>query len=610
MSSRLSKLAPWIFLSIVLTLSFFLTVGSYESRLANSISDDHPAIWARYFLNPDFRKALEGSNLARGFIFSSLPNLVIATSILISEKLPDLLSQILIGIQIIGLGFALFCYVTSWEKEKYRALFIALGSFLLNPWDRNLSYYQNLIFTPYPGQLVLPFIVGAAVGLLKNKNRIFVVCLSLAGLIHPSLTLQFLTIAFFYLLQRLSLIRDYKKFHILIPPFIASLFLPLTVNRFTQDPLSPQELLPSALSNVHLVPWNNISFWTWQIPSLIGLLLLVGIALKKDPTVTSTQKSFIRANVMAFILLGCAHWLGVHFKILPLILLCPFRVTVLTSLLLTPIAFSFLVKSLSSEDRAVRIFSTCLLFLYCFSQRGLFWLQLLGLAHSKRKYSGSFFQRFLILCMFAWWAFFILAGAPFRHWGLDSWGSEIRYWLAPGINLTTTTYLICLFLIGIAFNRRKNEPLFLSVFIIVGLWGNWKTGQESFYGKNWAVWEVQKWARRQTPEDSQFIITQGSWEGISRRKGILINKRPTGTVLPYFKFRDLVEEQKPLMKFFDDHQVSEIKFLDQNALKELGRLVKADFLVFEKTTTDLPLNLCYENSVFQVYSLGARSCPS
>ncbi|MSP18900.1 MAG: hypothetical protein EXR74_04955 [Bdellovibrionales bacterium] len=206
-------------------------MGSFDSRLANSNGDDHPVVWARYFANPTFWKGDGGFFLAQQFGVATLPNIISTYSVKLNTQLPILLSWIYIIIQNVGIGLAFYFLATLWVKEKWLAASVALLSYSMTPWQLNLAYYPSMIHSPYSGHLVMPFIAFAAYFLLTERTIYVSVFLVIAGLIHPSQTLQFIFLALVFLLISDKTSRRVAHLASLIPPLLASLIIPFVFYR-------------------------------------------------------------------------------------------------------------------------------------------------------------------------------------------------------------------------------------------------------------------------------------------------------------------------------------------------------------------------------------------
>lgn len=220
-----SKFSKAILIIILIAVTFLL-VGSFDSRLANSNGDDHPVVWARYFANPAFWEGDGAFFLAQQFGVATLPNIIAIYAVKLNTQLPILLSWIYIFIQNVGIGLAFYFLATLWVKEKWLAATVALLSYSMTPWQLNLAYYPSMIHSPYSGHLVMPFIAFAAYFLLSQRTLYVSVCLAIAGLIHPSQTLQFIFLAVVFLLISDKTSRRVIHLSSLIPPLLASLIIP------------------------------------------------------------------------------------------------------------------------------------------------------------------------------------------------------------------------------------------------------------------------------------------------------------------------------------------------------------------------------------------------
>lgn len=601
----------WVLLSF---LTAFLQVRSYDTRLAHSIADDHPAIWAQFFKNNSLNPNHPEDIFAQTIIFSSLPNLIAAFSTHIHDGLPHLLSLFFIAIQIVGLVFALYQFCILFCSSKTSAILTSVLTFWMQPWTKNLAYYPNFSFTPYPGQLVLPFLMGGITCALRSRLWMSALLLSIGGLIHPSLTLQSLVILAFFRIQQESIGSFLKTSFVFILPFFAALILPLGVVPKSVNPLTSSELLPSALSNPHLVPWNNAIFWSWEIPSLLAVFILSGVAIYYFRTPQANfERRFFRAHLVAFLFLGGLHLLSVKFHFLEGILLCPLRVTSLNALMLLPFGVDYLIRKMEDKSFAMQSLAlTCLSF-FIFSPIGLPWFQILGL-FVLEKFRSARTQKLVGIASILWWGLFLFSLRPMRWLGWEEAASQLRGLLAPALSLSTSHYLMCLFLLVLlafaqkASGRRRNLAWMISV-IITGIWTSYQMGANTQTEASQALVAVQQWAHKNTSPQSIFITSTWSWKGLSHRKNIYLDEAPKGQVLPYFRNRTLLEWQRPVQTLFSDFHAKDLGELSETGVLRLGQQLQADFLVLEKSKGAFSLPKCFENSHYQVFSLTPTGCP-
>lgn len=606
-----------LFLLFVLVAASFFEVGSYDSHLANAIADDHPAVWARAFAAPDFNPQDAKSQIAAGFIYSSLLHLSAAYSTRISLQWIDWICYFFLAIQTLGLALSLFVFCKVFIKDNVKALFVASLTYFIHPWVFNLAYYPNLIFTPYAGQLVLPFIVMGAASLLKKEgnSQVFKCCLwlSLAGMIHPSLSLQFLVIVFFYLLLTKPLQENLKYWPLLAIPTFFSLLLPLGVMPKPAVPLSKEEILPSLLSHTHAFPWKSPIFWPWEVPSFLAVLIVSGIALKFRHRERESQ-NFFKAHIGGFLLLAIFHVLSAHFLFVEGTVFSGLRVTTVCALLLLPLGVSYLLDLLLGGEPHQKTWAFFTLGFFIVSQRGLPWVGLLALFFLSQE--KSFSKKISQLLFFAWWGIFLFSLKPLRALGFEDLGSQIRYVIAPAFSFNTLSYLALLFGSGALFffskkHRALVTPLSLVLLLGLGMAGSIQTGNQSREPKKIALLEVQNWARKNTPQETAFITTQWSWLGRSERPGGMIYKPPFGGRNPYFRFgvknRSHLDRLEDL---FAREKAETIGDLKDEALQELSQMTRSRFLVMDKDKEHRAIGLpvCFENSHFRVYELTESQC--
>ena len=489
---------------LIFSLATLFLVGSFESRLANTIGDDHPIVLARIFNHPEAWARDFGLVTGKAFAVASLPNLLASYLERLHSSFPYALSWLYIFVQNLGLALALMVYQKNFCKAPLLGLLGACFAYFCAPWTVNLAYYPSLMHTPYPGHLVVPFLVLAAGALLQEKWKLLGFLLCLSGLIHPSLTLQFIGLAFLYLLWTSKTSQWRTGFFVSLPGVLASVFLPLFLVPKPENPLSSSELIPSALNNPHLVPWKNEIFWSWELPSVVAVFWLAFLGVQNLKVSFPKLVPFFWANLSGVVLAAFAHFCFVKFNFLPGILLCPLRITVLSSVLLIPIGFQYLFKNIQSQKMDAVFISVTLLFFLLFSERGLFWAPLLALTFV---HSPLAFRAFVF-----WLLLFFLAGAPLRSFTNEVLGGQVRYFLAPAFYLKTPQILFGLgsaWFIAFLMNRKKKLQWGLVVLLVLGsgagLWKVFETGQTSRAGSSLARWQLQNWAKTHTSPSSALL---------------------------------------------------------------------------------------------------------
>jgi len=609
-NSRTEKIVL-ILLFVVVTL---LLVGSFESRLANSNGDDHPIVWARYFSNPSFWEGDGNFLAAKYFGIASLPNLLATISVQWNENFPVWLSWFYVFIQNVGLGFAFYYLAKFWVEDKRIGLAVALFSYAFTPWQQNLAYYPSMIHSPYPGHLVMPFIVLAAYFLMDHKLRLMSLFLAIGGLIHPSQVLQFILIAQIFLLlkNRYQIGIGTQKYFIL--PVVTSLIVPFLLVPKSVNPLTDSELMASALSNPHLVPWESTTFWPFGLPSLIGIFGLSFLGCRELAKKFPEAKFFWWANLLSLVLLGAVHFIGVKLRILPIILLCPLRVSVINSVLLSTLAFIYLLKKANEENRWLIWISTSLLFLMLFSQSGMAWGPLLALFAFEFKIKEKSKNDLMKFIFLVWWGAFFLFGRPLR----DVLGSEIsgalRFFMAPGTHLIFSQIVaafVLTLILGLLLTKKKvNKGLLGNMWVLAAvaftLVQSYQIGKESVGGELNDTFLVQTWAQKSTSEDSLFILESGSWRGVSNRKAQVVGFREN-RILPYFRYREAKDFENKLGSIYQSFHTRDYNQLLDSEVESLVNAFGGTHFVDKTSNPKRKFPIAYENSSFRVYLLGTRS---
>ena len=602
----------FLFLCFVFLAATFLLVGSFESRLANSNGDDHPVVWARYFSHPE-NWVNDGNFVgAKAFGRASLPNLLAIISTKIHESGPYLLSWLYVLIQNVGIGIAFYLFANLQSESKWQAMIVAFLSFAMQPWQLNLAYYPSMMHSPYPGHLVMPLIVFAAYFILRNKILQSMWCLAVAGLIHPSQTIQFVFLCFLFLLFYQKKQLKLKSLWLLAIPLATSLAVPMFLVPHFENPLTDQELLPSALLNPHLVPWKSTTFWPWGFPSVVSAFVISAFECKPLSKGESKLKAFWWANFTALLTLGAVHVFGAQFKILPIILFCPFRVSVINSVVLAPIAFSYLIKKVVHKNFGIRWTACSLIMFLLVSKSGLFWglILILMLWADDATATETKWTAAPIVSVISWWLLYLVAGRPLRGVLGPDISALVRLVLSPGFSLVLNKiiFILCVsvLLSASACFLKKNKLGSTVVFILFSIlfvFGqSYLEGRTAFQGELKANWDMQRWAHQFAPKESVFLFDSGSWRGISERQVQVVGYREN-QILAYFRYREAKEAEQNLKRLYSLYGVKEYKKLSDEGFLTFAKEFKSTHLI---ERADVPLrgfSVVYQNPYWRIYEL-------
>lgn len=599
-----------IFLISIFFLATILLVGSSESRLANSNGDDHPVVWARYFTHP--QNWTNDSNLvgAKAFGRASLPNLLAIMSTKIHEAGPYVLSWLYVLIQNVGLGLALYFFSRSFIKDSRTAVIVSLLTFFMCPWQLNLAYYPNLMHSPYPGHLVMPFIVLAAYCIFSERFLTGALILAIGGMIHPSQTIQFVFIGALFLFLTQERKTALKRCLMFLIPMATSIAVPLFFVPKFPNPLSDQDLLPSALLNPHLVPWNSTTFWPWGFPSLVSAFFLSSLECRPFSKEPSKLKSFWWSNLIGLTVLGTLHVLGAHFRILPMVLFCPFRVSVINSVLLAPIGFYHLLKKSIQSNWTVGWTATSLLMFLLLSKSGFFWgLYLILFLFDNDRWLKKQSRLFSFLIV-GWWLLYLGVGRPVRSLFGPETSALLRLFLSPGFSLTNTKLfasIVLSLLLVLIIQRIKSRKSVLINFLVlwVGVFGliqSYQQGQLALTGELKSVWDMQKWAKQSSPSNAVFLFEGGSWRGVSERQVQVVGYRKN-QILGYFRYREAKEAENKLIKLYARYGVQDYNKLPDSGFLIFAKEFKGTHLIESAKRPTRSFKVAYENEGWRIYEL-------
>lgn len=607
-------------LLLLIVAASFAELGSYESHLANAIGDDHPAIWAKIYSKSDFNKDAPAYQAAAGFIYSSLPNLLTASVGRFHPQFTHWLCYLFLAIQTLGLVFALFYFCKIFVPNNNTALLTAILTYFIHPWTFNLGYYPNLIFTPYPGQLALPFLVLSFALALKNKWAWYGATLSLAGLIHPTLTLQ--TTAITFVFCWLAKIQWGKKVLVLglVSPLIFSLLLPIF---FVPQPViaaARDEILQSIFSNPHLNPSKNQILWPWAIPSVLAIFLLSYLPIHFR---FFTAEKKIRALWFSC-LISLSGFIIFHLTALQLgfvkgILLSGFRSSSITSLILLPLGVCFLLNNIECRTEKFSpkaIWSYWILGFLIISQRGLPWVGIFALFFLYQFKKSRLVLNSTRTLFFLWWLLFLLSLRPLRELGMQDIASHLQYIIAPAFSFDKIEYLflffssITLFLFP-SLAQKQFFGVANACLLSLGLWSCIETGASSQTEFRTDLVEAQKWAQKVSSPNSRFLTTLWSWQGLSEREASMVLGKPSnGSGNPYFSFAPDRTLRTKIQKIFEEIQADNISKLDERGIMKISTVTNTDYFVVDKTKVKArwDFSVCFENAHFQIYDLKHSSC--
>ncbi len=598
MASTFQGTQRWLWLSLAFFCAFsFLRQGRLDVRIANGISDDHVVVFTNFCKAPEKWQGDVVTAVGPFFLKSSVLNKA-ACELERNLGVPArLFSTLLVFLQNVGLGLALLllCRYLDPRPKFYAPL--AMATYLASPWLANLAYYPSVYYVPYPGHFVQVFLVFALVAFLKTNLKGFLAALFVAAFVHPTQTLQ--AIAFFsiaFLITRPPRAR-------LVPYLagIAAIAVVAVVPHFfgvPADRLTNHELLPTLLINPHLVPWTMDSVWAFGVPTFIGILITSRIALNKlelPPIFSALWWSGLIVTGLS----GVTQYAGAVFGIPELLMLCPLRVTVLISTTLLPIGFLYLLRQLDAAAWPVRISAATGVLFPVFSAIGVFWGQWMVVLRQKRA-----------LALFsAWWAIYWIAGRPARTLGFGDAGSFLRYLLAPAGKFETLSTVLILLGAAAAIvpGRRFSFQFRLGVVIaIMGLILTANEGRTTLEGKLLWNYELQKWARENTPENALFVMNDRSWRGISERRVVFVNVGPIN-INAYDRRRDQQNRNVQIREAFLRTGGVEWEKRNESQVLSLVREFGGTHVLREASSAPLNLPVVFKNEGGVIYDVSDQA---
>jgi len=250
---------------------------------------------------------------------------------------------------LLGLG-AIFCYnkcCKDWITTSTATLLLIL----IWPPQWNLAQYnvREFLFTPYPGDAVLPFVLTVFGCLVGGRYLLCLIVLFFAGFVHITIPLQTsIIVAVYFFIEILK--RE-------TPPLIAArnlLILGVIVlfqilrtyylGRTTSNPTSDTDLLFALNHNVHIIPWAT-STWRQTITN-VALVVMFAFAAYFFTRALIPYRYKILFWILAAVSFVSiwVHLIAVNYQIITLMQVNLFRITLLFSLMAIPVLGALILK--------------------------------------------------------------------------------------------------------------------------------------------------------------------------------------------------------------------------------------------------------------------------
>ncbi|MFH1868393.1 MAG: hypothetical protein ABH843_05435 [Candidatus Omnitrophota bacterium] len=553
---------------------------------------------------------------------------------------PEIPTWLFIYLQNVLLGFALFRYtrvVTGRIGVSWVTVFFALSAL---PWKWNLANYESVLYSPYPGQLALPFVIFSAVELIQNRFPLAVLFLILGGLIHPSLALHVvLFFMLFCLLQfRFQEYRNFLKRILLLCAVVAVCVGPqLFMWSKPSYKLPAADLMLAMRTNFHANPLIHDLFFAFRIPTFLGFVALTALAFRHHKRFTAKSLTFWISSLAGTVILVFLHVAGFAWEIPRFIQLIPLRGTLLWIIYSLPFVTTYLLEKVENDGFMAGWIAASILLLHAVFSFGLYWVPILAIFFielSKRhistlrlKISGQNVN-FLTMSgqlLFLGWLGMVLAwGAVAALSGPQISSRPVFSILIPGVYISGEGFLFAILAAaGIGLSAyflpdllprpterngtifrifsgirtglyrligKKRLYLLPTSILIMTLAGitmvkAYCTGEETRGPKARAIYEAQLWARDNTKQDSLFMLLgEIPWRTISQRPAVEIAYRYYYFI--YSGSKSAKEFDDKMEAFWRREGISpkglagiSPKDLDEPRIMRLAKLVGADYIV-------------------------------
>jgi hypothetical protein len=226
----------------------------------------------------------------------------------------------------------------------------------------NLANYATQMHSPYAGHFVLPLLLFGLNAWLQNRTGRSALWLSLAAVVHPTLTLLALGLLIGHTVLRGPGAKGWRAVSLLAVPLLLAVLPPLLVQaRFGGD-LASSIVADLMRVNMHMNPFRLERWYKTLLPTVVAFLVVVGLGAWRSSALASYRSLVLDAWIYSA-LLGCAHFLAVRWHSALVMTVVPLRFVSLAIVLSLPLAVAYLSDSLEKGSLVKRWASALLLLL-------------------------------------------------------------------------------------------------------------------------------------------------------------------------------------------------------------------------------------------------------
>lgn len=640
-------------LMVISTVATLILIRDPALRICDTIGDDFFVAHCNFFLHPEhFDKDIEFQAWAR-VALSSMLNWLPAIICKFAQIKPAVLYTPLVVLQnslIVGSTYLLGRTMTAAAKEsRIISILAAVFTMLWKPQWWNSALMCSFDWFPYSNWVALPFLLLGFNFAILGKKWTANILIIVGALIHPILAcLASLMIGVYRVLASTKQTRTRAIIESgLTTGLTAALaFVPIKLStagiEFAQD----TDRLKVLAMNIHATPWGNgypygISSFT---ASLIFAALLSLIALLGCPGKEKGNKGqlFFLSVFITTVLTTAAHCLAAVLHIAAIQNLIISRSTMLLLTTCIPLVMWQLWSILINGSIVSAL--TVLTFLFCANPFTLMAAALSAVSQWINESKSRFGLSLILQGLGAVIAAIMLCyhtpqfQEPVKHQFLEPlFGIMLPQMISQNRNLvfdwklfmSALAVLIVVRVLldgGIQWRNfvtatkptdgKKNQTGYQSLLcltLVVSLTvaaciENRKQAKSSIQNIK-TYYEVQKWARDNTPPGSSFILVNPtlhpSWRGVTERQTIATSQ----LLQVYCSMQPLVDYNRKLAKFYSAHPPLILKGSgnEQDMTTENWSLFAnefgGDYLVRRKDWPKLGLPLVFENSEFVIHRL-------
>jgi hypothetical protein len=602
-----------------------LAIGDPGVRLANTILDDNPVVFAHFLADPHRYAGDALSTYGQVFGYGTAQNWVPALLFRHLGLDPVIPSVLFILLQHVLLAVALCQLALAMTRSRLTAVVTVAFAFAAEPWRWNLAAYASVMPWPYPGHLVMPVLLFAALAAIQERPRRVAILLAVAALIHPTMTLAMIAvISIYYVLgaarDRARLVAHARRVLWLALPVAICVLPPLLLTLGEAQPLTAAETMAILRANGHANPLAHPAFRSSMLPALVSFLVIALLALGKRPGDDDRTTRLWSAAALATVALSCVHAAAMTIGVPKVAQLIGTRTSVLLVLLLLPLVVHYALDKIRSDHAVERWAGALLIVLLAAFREGVYLGPLAACLLTDVAYGGlgpwrvtwgtvraAALRRAAAALLVGWFAAVVAAGAYGRLGGPNVSARWLLVWLVPGVYLDAVRFpgaVVCVtlaLLIARTLRTRAASPAAVLVGAVVALAGvvhAWQLGRETASPLARANYAAQRWAQTETPDTALFLVAVPDlpWRTMSERPSTWMAPNAfyvySGSRRAKQRFADRVEELRAL------HPRG-----GESSVRAFAAEYGAHYVVAAVTEAPFALPVAYRNAQLVIYSV-------